>query len=167
MPFIKEKFPTYKEFATADLGDILGEQAIENSLSLEVNTFKSVILINNGNSFSIKDLPNEAQIAPINAIIANDIDKDGNIDLILAGNNYDTEVETPRYDAGNGLVLKGNGDGSFKALGVSESGFFVPGNVKDLALLKSSNGNNLILVAQNNAPLEIFEIQKDGLLGMK
>jgi hypothetical protein len=167
MPFIKEKFPTYKEFATAGLEDILGDKAIENSLNLEVNTFESIILINEGNSFTIKYLPNEAQIAPINAIIPHDIDSDGNIDLILAGNNYDTEVETPRYDAGNGLVLKGLGNGAFKVLGISESGFFVPGNVKDLAFIKRTNGNHLILVAQNNAPLEVFEIRKDGLLSLK
>jgi hypothetical protein len=64
-------------------------------------------------------------------------------------------------------VLKGLGNGAFKVLGISESGFFVPGNVKDLAFIKRTNGNHLILVAQNNAPLEVFEIRKDGLLSLK
>ncbi len=166
MPFIKDKFPTYKEFATAGIEDILGDQKIQKALHLEATHFESIVLINEGNSFTVKKLPNEAQIAPVNAIIPLDLDTDGNMDLIIAGNNFDTEVETPRYDAGNGLVLKGLGDGNFKPLGITQSGFFAAGNVKDLALLTRANGNKLILVANNNAPIEVFEIQKGSLLTM-
>lgn len=168
MPFIKEKFPTFKEFAHAGVEDILGKDKIEASLHLQATTFESIVLINNDNSFDIQALPRQAQIAPINGIIAEDIDGDQNVDLIIAGNIYNTEVETPRYDAGNGLVLKGNGDGTFKAINTKDSGFFAPGNVKDIALLNLADGSGkLILVGNNDGPVEVFKISNGELLSMK
>jgi len=47
-------------------------------------------------------------------IIAHDVDGDGNLDLIVAGNLYDAEPNTPRADAGNGLWLKGDGHWSLR-----------------------------------------------------
>jgi len=41
-----------------------------------------------------------AQFAPVNAILVKDINQDGKVDLLLAGNNFQAEVETGRYDAG-------------------------------------------------------------------
>jgi len=169
MPFIKQKFPTFNAFANASLEDIYGEKGLEEALHLQATEFHSLVLINDGNGkFSHKYLPNSAQIAPINSIIIDDLDEDGNMDLIIAGNNYDTEVETPRYDAGNGLIMKGLGDGTFEPLSVAKSGFFAPGNVKNIQLLKAADGNSkLILIANNNAPLEIFKIDKKMQLSLQ
>ena len=114
MPFIAEKFPTFKEFANADLADILGEEKLEKSLNLEVTSFESILLINDGQGhFESKPLPVQAQFAPIQGILFDDFDKDGIPDILIAGNMYNAEIETPRYDAGTGLVLKGNGKGDF------------------------------------------------------
>lgn len=160
MPFIEDKFPTYAEFANAGIDDILGEDKIKNALELKATEFHSLVLINDGNGkFSHKYLPNEAQIAPINGIISLDINKDGNLDLIVAGNNYDTEVETPRYDASNGLVLMGKGDGTFEPQSIQESGFYAPGNVKDIKLLNLADKSKLLLVTNNNGPMEAFKIK--------
>jgi hypothetical protein len=52
-------------------------------------------------------LPIEAQFAPVNAIICADMDGDGIKDILLAGNEYQTEVMTGRYDASCSF-LKGN-----------------------------------------------------------
>jgi hypothetical protein len=104
MPFIKDKFPTYNSFANATLNDILGEK-INSALHLEVTTFHSMVFLNEGGKMVAKQLPSAAQIAPINGIVTTDVNEDGNIDLIIAGNNFDTEVETARYDAGTGLNL--------------------------------------------------------------
>ncbi|MHA7059008.1 FG-GAP repeat domain-containing protein [Aquimarina sp. M1] len=54
-----------------------------------------------------------------------DFNNDGNLDLILTGNNYHTDVETGRSDASIGTVLLGNGTGNFESLPVTESGFSV------------------------------------------
>ena len=156
MPFIKDKFPTYNGFANASVQDILGDK-LNSALHLKVTDFHSMVFINEGGKMLAKYLPNEAQVAPINGIITTDINKDGNLDLIIAGNNFDTEVETARYDAGTGLVLLGDGKGEFEALSCLESGIFANKNVKDIKQLKNSDGENLIIVANNHGPLQIFE----------
>ncbi len=160
MPFIKDKFPTYKDFANAGVEDILGKKNLEEALHLQVTTFHTGVLINNGQGqLEFRPLPNEAQIAPVNGIICQDLDEDGFDDLIISGNNFDAEVETPRYDAGTGLVMKGDGQGGFVPVLARESGFFTPWNVKHINSLKLSNGkDHLILVAVNNGPLEVFRV---------
>jgi len=161
MPFVAEKFPTYSDFAHAGLEDIYGEQKLESSLHLQVNDFHSMVFINNGDqSYTAKPLPNEAQMAPINGIVVADVNKDGNQDLVVAGNMYHAEVETPRYDAGNGLVLLGDGKGNFNPLNVLESGFFAPKDVKDVVLIHLGAKKEMgILVTNNNGGLQLFRLR--------
>ncbi len=161
MPFVAEKFPTYNDFAHADLEEIYGEQKLENSLHLQVNDFRSMVFLNDGNQkYTAQALPNEAQVSPINGIVVADLNQDGNKDLVVAGNMYHAEVETPRYDAGNGLVLLGDGKGNFNPLNVRESGFFAPKDVKDLALIRLGAKKELgILVANNNGGMQLFRLE--------
>ena len=77
-----------------------------------------------------------AQLSSINDILNCDVDKDGLLDIIVAGNLYGSEVETPRNDAGYGMFLKGSGTG-FKAWAPSQSGLLIDGEVKHIQLLKS------------------------------
>jgi len=158
MPFIKEKFPSYNGFANASMQDIYGDK-LDQALHREVTGFHSVILTNEGGTFSKSNLPNQAQVAPINSIVPKDINGDGNVDLILAGNNFDTEVETARYDAGTGLILLGDGKGDFQALSIAESGIFVNQNVKDIKLVKGANGEHCIVVFNNGGPVQVFKNQ--------
>jgi len=159
MPFIKEKFSTYNSFANATMKDIYGDK-LKSALHLEVNTFHSVVMINDGSSFDINILPNQAQVSPINGIVTTDINKDGNIDLIVAGNNFDTEVETARYDAGTGLILLGNGKGDFEPVSVVESGLFANQNVKDIKLVSGAQNNKFIVIANNDSPIQVFQLNK-------
>jgi len=156
MPFIEEKFPTYNGFANASVEDILGDK-LNSALHLEVTDFHSMVFINEGGKMIAKNLPNLAQIAPINGIVTTDVNDDGNVDLIVAGNNFDTEVETARYDGGTGLVLIGDGTGALNPLSVLESGIFANKNAKDIKLIKDASGNSLIVVMNNNGPLQIFK----------
>ena len=156
MPFIKEKFPTFKSFAVADLDDIYGESELENALHLQVNNFETAILLNNGDGhFEYKKLPYEAQYGPSLETIIEDVNKDGHLDIVGAGNIYDTEVETVRFDASKGYVLLGDGKGSFVA--DPDAGFKLHGDVKDLALFSRANKSH-ILVAKNNGSLQLFQI---------
>lgn len=45
-----------------------------------------------------------------------DVNGDGNLDIIAAGNLYEAEIETVRYDAGRGICLFGDGTSNFKSL---------------------------------------------------
>jgi len=159
MPYISQKFTSYDAFANATIGDIL-EDKINSSLSLEVNDFRSVILVNDGGGgFNIEYLPNMAQTFPLLSCISFDINSDGFEDLILAGSIYDTEVETPRWDAGTGLVLLSNHKDNYATVSTSKSGLFFKGNIKDLALLHVVNTNSdYIFAVKNNEPLTLHKL---------
>ncbi|MGB6152114.1 MAG: FG-GAP-like repeat-containing protein [Pricia sp.] len=135
IPAIKKKFESYNEFSTATLTEVYDAEKLEKGLHYQVKSFASVYLENEGGKFSIHQLPNEAQMAPINQIIPKDFDKDGFLDVVIAGNLYASEVETPRADAGHGLFLRGNGQGDFAAVPGHQSGLFTNGDVKDLGMI--------------------------------
>lgn len=158
MPFIKDKFPSYKKFATATLKDVYGED-LEKAYHLQATNFSNSILINDGaGGFTLKDLPMDAQYSCINGFIVNDFNKDGHLDLLAAGNLFVAEVETPRNDAGLGLLLLGDGKGDFSKMDLEKSGFLAKGDVKDIKLISVSN-HDYILVANNDDKLEIFKFQ--------
>ncbi|RMG79585.1 MAG: hypothetical protein D6714_16145, partial [Bacteroidetes bacterium] len=158
MPSLAEKFPTYTDYGKASIFEVYGE-SLKDALHYEVRTFSSSVLLNQGNGqFERRDLPPEAQISPVNGIILHDFDGDQKTDLLLAGNLFVSEVETGRADAGRGLYLKGNGDGTFEPVGVRESGIYLPGDVKDLRLIKTAApGEVLVLVSQNNDRVRVLK----------
>ncbi len=158
MPAIKKKFKDYESFSNATLEDIYEEDALEDALHYQVKSFASVYLENDNGKFVVHNLPTLAQVSSINQIITDDFDKDGNLDAILAGNLYNSEVETPRNDAGIGLFLKGNGKGGFKPVRSKESGFYAPGDVKDMSLI-TIGAKDYIVMAKNSANLQFIEIK--------
>tara|TARA_A100000171_G_C2138103_1_gene152083 strand:- start:274 stop:3624 length:3351 start_codon:yes stop_codon:yes gene_type:complete len=159
MPFLEEKFPSYSDFASSTLVGIYGEEKLNEALHYEATNFASVYLENTGNgAFSITNLPMEAQLSPINDMVVYDFDKDGNLDVVVGGNMFNTEVETPAYDAGKGLYMQGKGDGTFATLfEVNKSGIYMPYNVKGLRLISISQEKRpAILVANNNTSVQLF-----------
>ena len=154
------KFPTYGSFADASIPQAFSSAQLEKAIHYQADTFASVYLHNNGGgSFSAVALPNLAQIAPIKAIIADDVDGDGHLDLLVAGNLYDAEPNTPRADAGNGLWLRGDGRGHFAPVTPGESGFVAPLNVSGIAQIKRIAGK-AVLVANTGDSLQAFSIRK-------
>ncbi|MGD1891942.1 MAG: VCBS repeat-containing protein [Cyclobacteriaceae bacterium] len=159
MPFIAQNFPDYASFATASLKDIYTEAQISDALHLETYEFRSCALINDGQgSFTIKYLPSLAQISPLMGIELLDLNDDGHLDIEAAGNFFGAETETIRYDAGSGICLLGDGSGDFSSIPPRESGFYTPGDVKDLAMIQLANGSTAVLVANNNDYLQLWEI---------
>ena len=79
---------------------------------------------------------------------------------MVAGNFYVSEVETGRADASIGLLLKGDGKGKFSPVPVSESGFFANRQVRDMALLKNSNNETIIVVANNDDKVQAFKLSR-------
>ena len=154
------KFPTYGSFAEASIRQLFGPAQLQQAIHYQTDTFASVYLHNNGGgAFSSSALPNLAQIAPIKAIVAHDVDGDGHLDLIVAGNLYDAEPNTPRADAGNGLWLRGDGRGRFSPVPPRGSGFLAPRNVAGLTVIKTPAGT-AVLVANTGDSLQSFTIRK-------
>ena len=100
----------------------------------------------------------EAQFAPVNSIVCDDIDNDGYKDLLLAGNEYQAEVMNGRYDASYGWFLKGGNNKSFISIPPVKSGFILNGDIKDMAIIRLQNGKKMILAAANNDSLQVFNI---------
>ena len=159
IPLIKEKYPTYNTFAEANLLDIYGDLGLDQALHYQARTFSSLILKNEGNGkFTGHALPTRAQIAPINHSIVQDLDNDGHTDILLAGNLYTSEVETPRADGGKGLLLTGTANGEFEVQRPYETGFLAAGDVKQLKAIQLVSGKQGILVAINNGKLKLWEV---------
>lgn len=157
MPFLAEKYESYSAFASASIDEIFGDE-LNSSLALEVNEFRSVLLINEGDGgFRVTFLPNIAQTFPLLSALSRDLDGDGFEDLVVAGNIYNTEVETPRWDGGTGLVLKSDGQGNYSAEQADKSGIFLSGNVKDLRWLSIGDKGEKLLAIRNNGPISVFE----------
>ena len=154
------RFPTYGSFARASIPQLFSAAQLQRSVHYEADTFASVYLHNEGGGmFSSSTLPNLAQIAPIKGIIAHDVDGDGHLDLVVAGNLYDTEPNTPRADAGNGLWLRGDGHGRFVPVPPGESGFVAPLNVNGLTLVSTPRGQ-VVLVANSGDSLQAFRLRR-------
>jgi len=157
MPFIKEKFPTYDSFGNADLYQVYGAEKLKDALHLKATTFASVYIENKGDgTFNITSLPNQAQVSSINAICLDDFDMDGVKDILVVGNMYQSEVETPRNDASYGLYLRNEGNGNFKPISAIESGVLIDGDVKDMHQINIL-GNKAIIIGRNNDELILLE----------
>jgi hypothetical protein len=162
VPTMKKRFNHYSSFAKATLGEILTPAQQQGTLRLSANTLQSCYLQNDGNGkFTMIPLPKQAQVSVLNGMNADDYDGDGNLDVLVNGNDFGTEVSIGRYDALNGLLLKGDGKGGFKPLSILESGIYIPGNAKGLVKLRGSTGKYLIASSENKGPLKVFELRRN------
>ncbi len=155
MPFIKEKFKTYDAYASATLSDIYGEKLGE-VYKRNVNTFQSILLVSKkGKGYEILPLPWEAQLFPITDGVAADFDGDGQEELFVIGNEFNTEAETPRWDAGHGLILESQDKGGLRVM-KSEKGWLVKGNYKHIQTLRWKEKEHLLILTENNGRLSCF-----------
>ena len=162
MPAIKKRFLLNKDYARATYEDIFKGKSPEKILQLHCDETRSCYFENAGKGKFIKHvLPVTAQFSPVNAIICDDLDNDGYKDLLLAGNEYQAEVMTGRYDASYGCFLHGSKNGSFVSIPPATSGFILNGDVKDMALIRLSNGEKILLAAVNNDSMRVFKIKAD------
>ncbi|MDU8886034.1 VCBS repeat-containing protein [Yeosuana sp. MJ-SS3] len=158
IPDIKKIIPTYDQFGKSTVADIYGEENLKESLRLLSYNFKSGILKNNGSgNFEFINLPEIAQISSVNDILIYDVDQDQDLDIILAGNLFTSEIETPRNDAGYGMVLVNEGNFNFKPINVNYSGLFLPNDVKNLRLINIKNKPH-ILVGNNNDVIQVLKL---------
>jgi hypothetical protein len=156
MPFIKEKFTSYNEFGNATIDEVLEGKMSENSAREEAYYFENMIFMNNGSGkFNLMPLPNEAQLAPVYAIVVDDFTRDGKKDLFMAGNFFGREVETTRSDAGTGFLVEL--DNSKLQISRSErTGVLANKDVRDLLWLKGEGDERYLVVVNNNAPVDIY-----------
>ncbi len=158
LPPLKKKFLTYKDFAKADINNMFSADTLKQALKLSATNFQTSYLNNLGNGkFKVEPMPVLSQLAPVYGMIVDDYNNDGNLDVVLSGNDYGTEVSNGRYNALNGLVLLGDGKGGFVPQAILKSGFFTPGDAKALIRLKGANNEYFLAASENRGPLKIFK----------
>ncbi|MEO0339263.1 MAG: FG-GAP-like repeat-containing protein, partial [Bacteroidota bacterium] len=157
VPILKDKFPTYNIFAASDLETVYGANNLAQALQYSANNFSSIYLENKGDGqFKVFPLPEAAQISSINDFLIEDFDQDGLLDVLLAGNLYPAEIETPRNDAGIGLLLKGDRMEKWKVVPASKSGISLPYDIKHIKILRSNN-SSYYLFAVNDGAIKILK----------
>lgn len=160
VPTILEKFPTYTMFASSDVSQIYGKDKLEHAEHYEATTFASTYFENQGNGhFKAIPLPRDAQYSSINEMIIEDFNGDTIPDVLVAGNLFQSEVETTRNDAGYGLILQGDGHAQFKVVDRKKSGIFLPFDVKSLSVMNSPKGR-LIFAGCNSDQVQVYRLAK-------
>jgi hypothetical protein len=92
-------------------------------------------------------------MTPVYGVLAADFDGDGALDVLLAGNFDGVKPEIGRMHAGYGVFLRGDGKGGFVSTRATESGFFVPGQARDIQRVRTRRGDVYVVSRNNDKPL--------------
>ena len=156
---MRAKFPNFNSYANSTIDKVLTAEEMKGALVKKATNFNSSILINDGTGkFKMQAMPELAQVSNVNGMVVDDFNADGNLDVVLCGNDHGTEISVGRYDALNGLLLKGDGKGGFKVVTIAESGVYIPGNAKAMVKILSANNSYNIVASQNRDKLRIARL---------
>jgi hypothetical protein len=154
VPPLKARYLNYEDYARQDVTGIFPAEQLADAVVKRAYTFATSLARNNGDgSFTLVPLPREAQLAPVYGILADDFDRDGRSDLLLAGNFDGVKPEIGRMHASYGLLLRGGPKGTFTPVRSQESGFFVPGQARDVERLRTRTGSLYVVTRNADRPL--------------
>ncbi len=160
LEMMNRKFTTYKAYSEATIEDLFSPEELENARKSMATWMANSYVENLGNGkFTISLLPPKAQLAPLNAMLVEDFNQDGNADVLVVGNNFGNSVFWGPMDAMNGLVMIGDGKGGFSCLEYPETGFYVPGDARGLVKLPLANDLELFIASQNQDSLKVFQLK--------
>ena len=151
--FLKPRFTDYTQYANATLETIFKKEELENATKLEAEVLNTMYFENKGNSFAVKHLPTEVQFSPVYAFATLDVDKDGDNDVVIGGNESKARVRVGKSDANRGLVLLNDGAGKFSYLSQPRSGLNVVGDVRSIISI-----GDKIIFGINDAEIRTFKL---------
>ncbi|SEI43245.1 Repeat domain-containing protein [Dyadobacter sp. SG02] len=160
VPSLKKKYTDYVSYSKATLSEMLPGEKMQGVNRLSVNEYRTGLLENVNGKLVFHALPVEAQFAPVYAIAVHDMDGDGKPDITLGGNMKQTRVRMGKNDASLLQVFCNKGALKFSYLPQQKSGFYVNGDVRDLAVLEVK-GTLYLLGAINNAPLISYRFKPE------
>jgi hypothetical protein len=136
IPAILKRFPRNDVYATATLGEILGEEKLAKAQRFAATELRSGVFMSQPDgTYRFESLPRLAQISPIENAVTGDFDRDGAVDIYVVQNSYAPVASMGRFDGGLSLWLRGDGHGHFTVVPPGESGLVVPGDAKALVVL--------------------------------
>ena len=161
MVALKKQNLKASEYSTKTISELFPKEVFENSIMKKSAISESVIAVNEGGgNFRIIKLPSRSQLSCICGITCTDINNDGNIDLILGGNNFEFRPQYSRLDGNYGNVLLGDGALGFEWQDYETSGFFIKDEIKHLKQFKDKTGKTFVIVAINENKPKIFELNE-------
>jgi enediyne biosynthesis protein E4 len=158
LPMLKPKYLNYKNYATQTVNDMFSKADLADAVFKSAETFATTLVRNDGGGkFTLIPLPREAQLAPVYGILAQDVDGDGAVDLLMAGNLDEVRLDLGAMHASEGLVLRGDKRGNFTAVPAEASGFVVPGQSRDIQRVRTRDGTLIVVARNNDRPLAFRE----------
>lgn len=158
---LKKKNLKASEYSKKTIHELFDPQVIENTIVKEIQYSQTMLGINEGEGlFGFKQLPHQVQFSSINAIECFDVNHDGNLDLIMAGNDFEYKPQFSRLDSSFGTLLLGDGAMNFNWQNYNRSGFFIREEVKGLKIFKDKKGNSYIFASLNNHAPKSYRINE-------
>jgi hypothetical protein len=144
------------------VADIFTPAVIADAVVKQAYTFATTLVRNDGGGrFTLLPLPLEAQLAPVYGILPADVDLDGHLDLLVAGNLDGATPAIGRMRASYGLLLRGDGAGGFTPVEGLESGFVVPGQAREIQRVQTRQGVRYVVTRNDDRAL-VFEPARPG-----
>lgn len=156
---LRGRFIDYNSYANATMEKIFKPEELSDTETLEAVELRTVMFENVDGKFKLKPLPIQAQFAPVYALATMDVDGDGDLDVIAAGNETMVRVRIGRSDANYGVLLLNDGKGNFTYADQSSSGLSLKGDVRDLLSIGAGD-NRQLLVGQNGMEVRSFILRK-------
>jgi hypothetical protein len=154
---MRTRYQDYASYADATLTDIFTTEELKGAGRLTANTLHTTLFIRDAKGgFAERPLPLAAQYAPVFAIAAFDYNKDGKKDLMLCGNTNKARLRFGKSDANYGVLLTGDGAGSFKYVPQRQSGFRLLGDVRSMLFI-----NNQLLFGINGTSVKAYKPMAD------
>lgn len=130
---MRPRFTDYQSFAEAKLSDVFTEDELKEAKIYQATELKtSLFSLNAGGKYKSMPLPSIVQASPIFAFQVADVNADGHLDLVMAGNVNHAKLRIGKMDANYGLLLLGDGYLNFNCVPQKKSGFWLKGDVRSM-----------------------------------
>lgn len=156
IPSLKKSLIYYKDYKDKSIDEIFDNAVLLESTKLETKVMSSIFMVSTNAGYKILELPQQAQYSPVYALLLQDLNNDGVLDMITGGNQYQVKPQFGRFDASDCFFFKGNIKGN--TFGFSEgSSLGIKGQIRDIQYIKVKS-SKLVLFAKYDDNLEIFKL---------
>jgi hypothetical protein len=153
LPALKKENLKHQDFAPKTIQELF-PNTLSDARVLSVNTGASIIALNNSNKgFSVQALPYQLQLSSVQSLVVEDMNGDGHVDILAAGNFFDLLPQFCSIDASYGNLLLGNGKAGFSVASPQQSGVSINGQIKQILPLRLNNQLGYLFLQNNDYPV--------------
>ena len=153
---LRKKFNSYRDFAGKPVEEVLGKDGLKKAKVLEVSELRSGFLENREGTYTFVPFSAEMQLAPIISLLRYDFNKDGEDEVLAAGNYFGVKPFHGRFGSFPGAVITNKNEvvlGSKIGLDLSQK------SARDLNII-TLNKQPYLLVTFNNETAEVYKLVK-------